>query len=434
MIMLADYIAAAHSGDLDQQLVDMYGQEQVVDQRDRLHGLLRRQEQWVGNRPCVVVSAPGRTELGGNHTDHNSGIVLAAAVSFDCLAVATPTDTGVIRIKSEGFSDIIKVDINDTSPLPSEEGTSEALIRGVADGFTWAGHTFGSFDACIMGNVPVGAGLSSSAAFEVCIGRIFNELFNKGVVSSLELAKIGRRAENLHFGKPCGLMDQLACSAQGVLSIDFENQDNPVVNEVDFDFEATDYQLMVVDTGGSHADLTPDYAAIPSEMAKGAAALGRQVARGLTVEQVLGSVADIRRQAGDRGVLRLLHFIEESDRALAEAEALRAGDMDEFLRLVLHSGDSSWRLLQNCISTVKPEEQPIPLALTLTERFLKGQGAWRIQGGGFAGTIQAYVPKERVEAYTSFMEAVFGSGSVVPLHIRKPGNEVIVVPESGMGA
>jgi len=431
---LSRYIAAAKGGELDEQLEALHGPAQLVAQRNRMQDLLRRLERWCGDGRCVVVSAPGRTELGGNHTDHNSGVVLAASVSFDCLAVATPTDTGVVRIKSEGFPGVIEVDLRNTDKVPGEVGKSEALIRGVADGFIWAGYNVGGFDACIVSDVPMGAGLSSSAAFEICIGQIFNQLNNGGKASPLELARIGRRAENIHFGKPCGLMDQLASAAQGVLSIDFMRQNDPVVREVDFDFEATGYQLMVVDTGGSHADLTPDYAAIPGELALASDVFGLDVARGLTVEDVLAKAPEIRKKAGDRGVLRLLHFIEESDRALAEADALRHDDMEGFLRLVLNSGDSSWRLLQNCISTVDPLEQPIPLALSLTERFLKGRGAWRVQGGGFAGTIQAYVPREMVGEYTAFMEGVFGRGTVIALRIRKPGHEVIRVPRAGEGA
>lgn len=431
MALLSRYIAAARSGDLDDQLTSLYGAESLVEQRNRMQGLLRRHERWCGDGRSVVVSAPGRTELGGNHTDHNSGVVLAASVSFDCLAVATPTDTGIVRIKSEGFPGVIEVDLADTDPVPAEQNTSEALIRGVADGFVWAGYDVGSFDACMVSDVPVGAGLSSSAAFEVCVGQIFNRLYNRGNASPLELARIGRRAENIHFGKPCGLMDQLACAAQGVLSIDFKYQNEPVVNEVAFDFESTEYQLMVVDTGGSHADLTPDYASIPEELGRAADVFDLEVARGLTVNDVMTKVRELRDKAGDRGVLRLLHFIEESDRALAEAEALRRGDMAAFLELVRASGDSSWQLLQNCISTVDPLEQPIPLALSLTERFLGGRGAWRIHGGGFAGTIQAYVPREVVAEYTAFMEGVFGRGTVIPLRIRKPGHEVITVARAG---
>lgn len=427
MERLSEYIAGTRSGLLDSALVEFYGEDGLTQQRQRYQMLLGRMEKWAGDGDVVLVSAPGRTELGGNHTDHNHGVVLAAAVSFDCLAVAFPSDSNCIRVRSEGFAETIEVDLSDLSSQESETGTPAALIRGVADAFSCAGFAIGSFDACIAGSVPVGAGLSSSAAFEVCIGQIFNQLFNEGAVPPIELARFGRWAENRYFGKPCGFMDQIACAVQGVQSIDFLDQENPIVSEVDFDFSGTGYQLVVVDTGGSHADLTPEYAAIPDEMTRAARVLGQDFARGLTVEQVLESALKIRRQAGDRALLRLIHFIEENQRAIAEAEALRHNDMATFLELVSQSGDSSWRLLQNCTSTMKPEEQGVTLALTLTERFLEGEGAWRIQGGGFAGTIQAYVPEERFAPYTKYMESVFGRGAVVPLRIRTSGHDRILL-------
>ncbi|QJB55351.1 galactokinase family protein [Pseudodesulfovibrio sp. zrk46] len=426
MLRISSYINAVEMGKLDTVLAELYGEKDIPLQKQRYLFLLRRMEKWAGDDLTLMVSAPGRTELGGNHTDHNKGVVLAAGVSFDCLAVAMPTGGNVVRVRSEGFPDVIEVDLTELEPREGEEGTPAALIRGVADGFVQAGYTIEGFDACISGEVPVGAGLSSSAAFEVCIGRIFNELFNDGTVSRVELARIGRRAENLHFGKPCGFMDQLACAVQGVLSIDFKDEQNPKVTEVDVDFESFGYQLCVVDTGGDHADLTPEYAAIPEEMCSAARVLGQETARGLTMELVLEKAAEIRRLAGGRGLLRLIHFIEESERAQLQADVLRHGDIHKFLRLVNASGDSSWKLLQNCISLKHANEQPITVALTLTERFLEGRGAWRIQGGGFAGTIQAYVPSEMFESYTAYMETVFGSGSVVPLRIRKSGNEVIL--------
>lgn len=425
MDTLASYINAAQRGGLDSILRTLYGDAALSVQTQRYQGVLNRMEKWTTGSKAVLVSAPGRTELGGNHTDHNNGVVLAAAVNFDCLAVASPVEGNTLRIRSEGFPDVIEVDIDDLSHREEEEGTSTALVRGVLDGFRNEGLDIGAFDACIAGDVHVGAGLSSSAAFEVCLGQILNYLFNDGQVTPLKLAAIGRRAENLHFGKPCGFMDQLACAAQGILSIDFNSQADPDVQEIDFDFTATGYQLVVVDTGGSHADLTPEYAAIPDEMRAASQALGKDYARGLTIENVLDAAPQIRKAAGDRGVLRLIHFIEENERAILQADALRAGNMSRFLELVKQSGDSSWRLLQNCTSTTNFLEQGIPLALTLTERFLGGQGAWRVQGGGFAGTIQAYVPVERVEAYRTFMEGIYGPGSVVPLRIRKPGNEYI---------
>ncbi|WP_316897751.1 galactokinase family protein [Pseudodesulfovibrio indicus] len=423
--LLSAHVQGLEDGSLDPTLAAMYGPEAVPAQRARYLSLLGRMGDWLGRGGATLVVAPGRTELGGNHTDHNLGVVLAAAVHFDCLAAARPNGGNTVRVRSRGFDGEIVVDLGDLAPRAGEEGSSTALVRGVAAGLSRRGRTIGGFDACVDGAVPMGAGLSSSAAFEILIGRVFSELFNHGGVTPLELALTGRETENVHFGKPCGLMDQLSSAAQGILSIDFADPAAPVATEVDFDFGTTGYQLAVVDTGGSHADLTPDYAAIPEEMGRAARALGQDHARGLTVDQVLARAGRVREAAGDRGVLRLIHFIEESDRAVEQAQVLRAGDMERFLKLVARSGDSSWRLLQNCISATDPLDQPIPLALTLTERFLCGRGACRIQGGGFAGTIQAYVPKERLAAYTAFMEDVFGPGVVMPLRVRKPGFERI---------
>ncbi|WP_319542308.1 galactokinase family protein [uncultured Pseudodesulfovibrio sp.] len=425
MDSISTYLRELDAGVLDATLIQLYGEPVLSIQRQRYKNLLSRFEKWSGNGKAVLVTAPGRTELGGNHTDHNNGIVLAAGVHFDCLAAACPVDGPVVRIRSEGFADHIEVDCTDLAPRVEEEGTSIALVRGVVAGFIARGWGVKGFDACISGDVPVGAGLSSSAAFEVCVGQIINHLYCDGKRTPLELATVGREAENAYFGKPCGFMDQLTCASQGILSIDFMVPSTPEVVEIDFDFEASGYQLVVVDTGGSHADLTPEYAAIPEEMCRAARAMGQETARGLTVQQVMSNVTAIRRFAGDRGVLRLIHFIEESDRAQKQGAALQAGDMERFLRLVNRSGDSSWRLLQNCISTTNPLEQGIPLALMLTERFLGGRGAWRVQGGGFAGTIQAYIPRELVKAYRDFMDGIFKRGAVLPLKIRKPGLDCI---------
>lgn len=424
MEALSSYLNASRQGRFDGLLRTLYGESSVHAQSHRYQNLLLRMEKWTNASQAVIVNAPGRTELGGNHTDHNSGVVLAAAVHFDCIAVACPTATNTIRIRSEGFPGTIEVAIDDLSHCKEEEGTSASLVRGVVHGFKSGGWEIGSFDACISSDVPVGSGLSSSAAFEVCIGQILNHLFNGGKVDPVSLASIGRQAENVYFGKPCGFMDQMTCAAQGVLSIDFLHQASPKVETIDFDFKETGYQLVVIDTGGNHADLTPEYASIPEEMGRVAKMFGQDVVRGLTLRQVLDAASQIRRVAGDRALLRTIHFIEESDRAILQADALRSGDMEGFLKLVNASGDSSWRLLQNCISTTDFLEQGIPVALTLTERFLQGEGAWRVQGGGFAGTIQAYVPHDRVTAYQIFMDGVFGSGATLPLFVRQPGNEL----------
>jgi galactokinase len=431
MLDASAYVEALLRGDLDPVLAKLYRPEEKAAQRTRYLELLSRFEQWIGPGPVALVLAPGRTELGGNHTDHNLGVVLAAAVHFDCLAAARPNNGSVVRIRSNGFDEEIRVDLDDLAPRPGDEGTPMALVRGVAAGLAANGRRIAGFDARVDGTVPMGAGLSSSAAFEVLIGRIFSELFNEGQCPPLELAVAGRSAENIHFGKPCGLMDQLSCAAQGILSIDFADPAQPAMTRVDFDFEGTGYRLTVVDTGGSHADLTPDYAAIPEEMRRAARALGQENARGLTVDAVLSHIGRVREAAGDRGALRLIHFIEETNRAVEQARVLSRGRMAPFLDLVRRSGDSSWRLLQNCISAVDPLSQPIPIALILTERFLRGMGAYRIQGGGFAGTIQAYVPEKRLAAYTVFMEEVFGPGSVMSLKVRRPGFERIRLQGEG---
>eukprot|EP00831_Metopus_contortus_P033181 TRINITY_DN26646_c0_g2_i1.p3 TRINITY_DN26646_c0_g2~~TRINITY_DN26646_c0_g2_i1.p3 ORF type:complete len:432 (+),score=107.33 TRINITY_DN26646_c0_g2_i1:1574-2869(+) len=425
MLPVQAYLRALDRGEMDSLLGELYTEAAVPAQRQRYGNLLRRMEKWSGDVPVALVTTPGRTELGGNHTDHNHGVVLAAGVHFDCLAAACSTGGSVVRVRSVGFPDIFELDLESLEARPEEEGTSLALLRGVAAGFKARGWTVGGFDACVDGEVPLGAGLSSSAAFEVCMGQIFNQLYGNGARTPLELATVGQEAENVYFGKPCGLMDQLACATQGIQSIDFNDPAAPVVTEVNFDFDQTGYQLAVVNTGGSHADLTPEYAAIPAEMNRAAQALGQETARGLTVRQVLENVSLVRKAAGDRGVLRLIHFIEENDRAQEQARMLRAGDMDRFLKLVRQAGDSSWRLLQNCIPATNFLEQPIPLALTLTERFLDGAGACRIQGGGFAGTIQVYVPGDRLVEYAQFMEQVFGPRAVIPLKVRKPGFECL---------
>lgn len=419
------FLEALQDCRFDAILSGLYGEDAVEDQRERYRGLLVRLKERTGGRECLLVNTPGRTELGGNHTDHNHGVVLAAGVHFDILAAVAASDSGIIRVWSRGFPETVEVKVDDLAPRTGEEGTTTSLVRGVAAGFAARGWPVGGFDACVDGEVPQGVGLSSSAAFEVCMGQALNQLYNNGERTPLDLAVVAREAENVYFSKPCGLMDQLACAAQGILSIDFEIPDAPATHEVDFDFSATGYRLVVVDTGGSHADLTPEYAAIPEEVERAARVLGQDKARGLTMEQVLGDAPRIRREAGDRPLLRLLHFIEESDRAILQADALASGDMARYLDLVRRSGDSCWRLNQNCISTTDYLDQPIPVALALTKRFLGGRGGWRIQGGGFAGTIQAYVPEVRLNAYREYMESVFGQGAVLPLRIRKPGFDVI---------
>ncbi len=418
---------AVQGGDIDAVLASMYGgPESLGEQRSRYAALLKLTEQEFGPGPGMLLSVPGRTELGGNHTDHNHGRVLAAAVHLDCLAVVTPSNDMKVRIKSAGFAETIFVDLSNLSPEGTEAGKPAALVRGVAAGFIEAGLAVGGFSACINSSVPMGAGLSSSAAFEVLVGAIFSQLYNSGSVPTLRIASVARMAENVYFQKPCGLMDQIACAFKGVSEIDFGNPDAPVIEPIECDVESAGYRLAVINTGGDHADLTSEYAAIASEMHAAAKLLGQDYARGISVEQILESASWLREKVGERAVLRLLHFVEDDARVDRQARALRSGNMNQFLKLVNDAGESSCRLLQNCFCTNKPTEQPIPLALALTERLLGGKGAWRIQGGGFAGTIQAYVPHDAFADYVGAMERVFGPNSVVPLHIRATGPEVIL--------
>lgn len=416
-----NYIAALTNGEFDTDLLALYGKTERSVQRQRYVRLLETmQDQFAPNEVAVVI-APGRTELGGNHTDHNHGRVLAAAVHLDCVAAAAPTQTMQAVIHSSGFSGPIRVDLSDLAPRQGEKGKPASLVRGVAAGLTETGNRINGLTACVNSTVLPGAGLSSSAAFGVLLGGIFNYLFNHGAVTALELARIAKQAENDFFGKPCGFMDQLASAHGGVLHIDFKNPLDPDVEQIDFEFAQTDYRLVVVNTGGNHTELTPEYAAITKEMRAVALLLGKEVLRGLRMEDVIQAVPRSWQKAGGRAFLRSMHFIQENQRVAAMAEALRRNQVKEYLKWVSASGDSSWRLLQNCYCTFAPQMQAIPLALTLTEHFLKGNGACRVHGGGFEGTVQAYIPKDRFEDYRQFMEQIFGSGSVMPLRIRTSG-------------
>ncbi len=406
-------------------LAEAYGARGVDAALGRMKTLARRlSAESPAARGCDprFYSAPGRTELGGNHTDHNHGRVLAAAVGLDALACVLPrppADTGV-RILSEGWSEPIVVDLSDLEPRTSEAGGTAALVRGVARGLADRGVAPRGFDATISSTVLPGSGLSSSAAVEVLLGAIMADLAG-ATVDPVELAKIGQFAENRFFLKPCGLMDQTASAVGGIVAIDFGDPAAPLVRRLDFDFRAAGLVLAVVNTGGSHADLTDDYAAVPAEMKAVAAFLGkgalREVPPGLLVERG----PEIRAACGDRALLRALHFAAEDARVPAMAAALEAGDLAAYLGLVRASGDSSWRLLQNLYPPAAPAEQGLSLALALTERHLAGEGAARVHGGGFAGTIQAYVPAARFEGWRALMERYFGAGSVLPLDVRPVG-------------
>jgi galactokinase len=382
-------------------------------------------------------TAPGRTELGGNHTDHNQGKILAASIHLDVVALVLPRTDKQVLFRSTGYPDV-RIDLSDLSPRASEQGTTEALLRGVAGELAAQGLALRGFTAHADSTVFAGSGLSSSAAIEVLFGTIFDHLYGEGTRSALELARIGQKAENSYFGKPSGLMDQTACAYGGGVLIDFEHEQDPKVQPIHLDMESFGLCLCVVHTRGNHADLTPAYAAIPQEMKAVARFFGKSVLRELDRETLLAHTEAIRKAVGDRPFLRALHFFHENQRVNAMQEALeraaalsgtaRSTALMRYLRLVNESGDSSWKLVQNLYVPENIKDQGLPLALALTQAFFETPGkttsplwACRVHGGGFAGTIQAYIPLEHLDAYKTLMESVFGPGALTPLRIRSKG-------------
>ncbi|MBO7739608.1 MAG: galactokinase [Oscillospiraceae bacterium] len=372
----------------------------------------------------TVFSASGRTELGGNHTDHQHGRVLCAAVSLDTVACAAANGSDIIRIHSEGYEPF-EVPAKFSQPSVDEFGTSAALVRGVVSRIIELGYTVGGFDACIESDVLPGSGLSSSAAFEVLIGTVINHFFCEGKLSPADIARIGQYAENVYFGKPCGLMDQMASAVGGAVAIDFADPNDPVVRRIDFDFSVSGHALCIIDTHSEHGDLTEDYAAITHEMGAIAKCFGTEHLRQVDEDKFRSAIPEIRAFCGDRAVLRAMHFFAENNRAAAEAEALERGDFPAFLNLVNESGFSSALLLENIWSPADPQRQAVTLALAIGRELLCGRGAIRVHGGGFAGTVQAFVPNDILESFTQGMERIFGSGCCHVLSIRNFGGCVI---------
>jgi len=407
-------------GAYDGALAALYGTDNVAQQRARYAGAVEGfAATFGGEGDLLLFSAPGRTEIGGNHTDHNYGRVLAGSVNLDVIAVVRPA-AGLIRMQSEGYP-IIQVDTAELLPVESEKNGSASLIRGTAARFADLDYAIGGFDAYATSNVLKGSGLSSSAAFEVLIGVILNHLYNEGRVSAVEIAQIAQYTENIYFGKPCGLMDQMASSVGNIITIDFADPAQPIIEKVDVDFAATGHALCIVDVGGDHADLTHEYAAVPGEMKAVAASLGVPVLRQTTMEALLANISDLRRQHGDRAVLRAIHFLQENERVLEQVAALRAGDFEGFKKLIIASGNSSFQYLQNVYATGDVKEQSMSLALALAQRVLEGTGAWRVHGGGFGGTTQNFVPLDKLEEFKTTIEQVFGAGSCHVLNIRPYG-------------
>ena len=377
-------------------------------------------------KPTRFFSAPGRTEVSGNHTDHNHGRVIAAAVDLDIIACVCPIDEPVVYLKSEGFPED-KVDLRELSVIESEKNTSASLIRGVAKGLVDRGYKIGGFKAYTTSNVLKGSGLSSSAAFEVLIGTILNELYNAPhIANPIEIAQIAQYAENVYFGKPSGLMDQMASSWGGFITIDFAGTNEPEIDGLMFDLAKHNHSLCIVDTKGNHADLTPEYAAIPNEMKSVAHFFGKDYLREITKDDVLSNIVTLREKCGDRAILRALHFFEANERVAELCHFIDTDNFEWFLKYINASGNSSYKYLQNVFASSVPDEQGVSLALNVIERLLDGEGAHRVHGGGFAGTVQAFVPNKMLEKFKVGIEAVFGEGSCYVLNIRECGGTEVL--------
>ncbi len=426
MYSIKEFEKQITDGNKDSVLTNFYGKQYIGEQKKRYIKLLENfKSKFPEDTEIMVFSTPGRTELGGNHTDHNFGRVLAASVNKDSIAVASKADNNTVTLFSEGYREIFKVELTNLKPVKEELSTTNSLIRGIAAGFVKNAYKTGGFNCFITSDVLPGSGLSSSASIEVLIGTIFNHFFNKNEISSVEIAKIGQYAENKFFGKPCGLMDQTACAYGGIISIDFKDNKNPVIVKQEYSFADSGYTLMVIDTGGNHADLTDDYASIFNEMSSVAGKFGKKACRFLTKQELLENIPEIRKELGERSILRCIHFFNDNERVIKQINALKENKIDVYLNLVNESGDSSWKLLQNCYTNKNPKEQGLTLALALSKEILDSRGASRVHGGGFAGTIQVYAPNEIVEQYRNSMEKVFGESAVSILRIRNTGTTAI---------
>lgn len=416
-------IESIKRGDIDEKLLALYGKDALDSAKERyINAINSFTDLYGSDRDINLFSVAGRSELSGNHTDHNKGCVVAASISLDIIAVAAATADSTVRVKSEGFDEDV-VDISAyTAPDKTKYGTSESIIAGMCAGLKGNGHKVGGFVAYTTSSVLKGSGLSSSAAFEDMIGTIESHLYNGGEVDNVEISKLSQWAENNFFGKPCGLMDQVACAVGGIVAIDFADTKNPIITPIDFDITAAGYNLCIVNTGGNHADLTDDYASVPAEMKAVAACFGKDVLREVDENEVIASIPALREKLGDRAIMRALHFFEENKRVAKQKSALESGDLDAFFENVKASGRSSFCYLQNVYTTKNLTEQGLSLALCLADRILGDKkAAWRVHGGGFAGTIQAFVPSESVAEFKSAMDACFGKDACIVLNIRPIG-------------
>lgn len=417
-----------NAGSLDRILESLYGKDEkaVIRQRERYGRAIHRFTELFPNRHDVhLYSAPGRTEIGGNHTDHQNGCALAAAVDQDAMAVVAFHHDGVIRLYSEGYG-MNEASLSDTDVHNEEKGKTAALIRGVVSRFSQMNIDVHGFDAYVCSDVLSGSGLSSSAAFEVLLATMINDHYYGGTADAAEIARIGQYAENVYFGKGSGLLDQMVSSVGGFVLVDFGDPERPAVRKYDFDFAAVGYSLCITDTKGSHSELSDEYTAVPNEMKSVAAYFGKNVLCEVDEEQFFAAIPALRGSCSDRAVLRAIHFFNENRRAIKEAEALEQGKIEDFLALYRQSADSSAFLLQNLYSVSKPDQQGIPLAIAVSKRVLGEDAAVRVHGGGFAGTIQAIVPLEQTAEYVDRMDELFGKGSCRVLRIRPVGGIKVI--------
>lgn len=422
----SQYIKKFENNEYRDLLMDTYEDASLLDyQKERYIQALKKFIELFSDKDVHIFTSAGRTEVSGNHTDHQHGRVLAASVNLDSIAVAAKTQEDSIRVISENF-DIEPISLQDLKADEKEFGTSEALIKGVASGLKEAGYEIGGFEAYVTSDVLNGAGLSSSASFEVLMGIILSGLYNENKIDLVEISRVSQMAENKYFGKPCGLMDQCACAVGGLITIDFKDPSNPIVEAIPFDFNKYGYSLCIVDTKADHADLTEDYAAIPYEMKETARYFGKEVLRDVDEAQFYENISNLREHVSDRGILRAIHFFNENRRVEKIVDSLKEEDFPAFLENIEGSGNSSFKYLQNIFTTSNPDQQAVSLALALSEGILKEHGVSRVHGGGFAGTIQAFVENDFVKTYKEKIEEVFGPGSCHILKIRKYGGKELL--------
>ncbi len=400
----------------------LYGKNEVESNVARYKDLVAKFEKEFGDKDMLIFTSPGRTEISGNHTDHNHGKVLAGSINLDCVGVAAKNDSNIVNIVSETFNQKFSINLADLSPSSKMAGTVD-LVKGLLKGFEEKGYTVGGFDAYITSNVISAAGVSSSAAFEMLLCSMLNVFFNDNKMDAVAYAHVGKYSENHYWNKSSGLLDQMACAVGGLITIDFYDPKNPVVEQIPFDFSSQNYSLIIVNTGKGHADLSADYSSVPNEMKKVAEYFGKEVCAQVKEEDVIANLSKIREYAGDRSVMRALHFFEENKRVEAEVAALKENRFDDFLAGITASGNSSWKWLQNCYTNSNVQEQGISVALALTEMFIeeKGRGACRIHGGGFAGVIMAMLPNDLVDEYIEYIEKALGKGNAYKMSIRPYG-------------